>query len=52
VQTLDSMSRSEKQLAIERIRAPATSALHMPPPARLRELTAPEIELVSNELAR
>jgi hypothetical protein len=49
VQKLDQMSRAQKDEAIRRLQLPPTSARHMPP-RRFHELSAADIELVTQEL--
>jgi hypothetical protein len=51
VQKLDDMSRAERDEAIRRIHLPATSVRHMPP-HRFHELSAADIETVTQELMR
>ncbi len=51
VDQLDQMSRSERDVAIARLRLPASSSLHMPP-VRFRELDERERDLAIAELER
>ena len=51
VETLDTLSRGEKDLAIQRIHLPGSDAHHMPP-HRFRDLGPADIEAVTQELMK
>ena len=51
VEKLDQLSRPEKDEAIRRLHLPQTSARHMPP-HRFHDLSATQIERVTQELMR